>query len=106
MRVTVFNDTRVDWPLHTGSERGVNGETRIPKRASVAFEVPDGHDVFVKVWGKMVMVRFAEEGAVPRTPPRPRRSRPLTDGERMNMEANIGLYGAVRDLQSRHRRRG
>jgi hypothetical protein len=76
MKITLFNDTRVDWSLHIGSEYGVNGEQRIPKGGHVTFEAPDDHDVFVKVWGRMAMVRFAEEAAVPRRPPRPKSPRP------------------------------
>lgn len=58
MRAVVFNDTRVDWTLHAASDRGVNGETRIPRGFTVTFEGPDGSEVFVKVWGKMAMVKF------------------------------------------------
>lgn len=78
MKVTVFNDTRVDWVLHIGSERGSKGERRIPKRDAVEFEVPEDNDVFVKVWGKMAMVRYVSPDHVPahqavRTPFTPRR---------------------------------
>jgi hypothetical protein len=57
MKITLFNDTHEDWSLHIGSERGVNGESRIPQRNAVTFEGPDGCDVFVKVWGSCALVR-------------------------------------------------
>ncbi len=70
MKVTVFNDTGVNWLLHSGSERGVNGEWNIPKHSGVGFEVPDGRDVFVKVWGHSAMVRYdGGELATTRRPP-------------------------------------
>lgn len=58
-KVTVFNDTQVDWPLHIGSMRGSKGEDCIPQRSAVDFEAPDGSDMFVKVWDSMAMVRYS-----------------------------------------------
>jgi hypothetical protein len=66
MQITVFNDTCVDWGLHAGSERGINGERDISKHGAVVFEVPDGSDVFVKVWGRMAMVRYGGESVAVR----------------------------------------
>ena len=65
MKVTVFNDTRVDWELHAASERGSNKEHRIPKHGAVEFEVPENNDVFVKVWGRMAMVQYVRPDHVP-----------------------------------------
>lgn len=69
MKVTIFNDTRVSWRLHVGSERGNNGERDILKQSGVEFEVPEGKDVFVKVWGKMAMVRYGGEPLAVRSVP-------------------------------------
>lgn len=113
MRVVVFNDHRVDWKLHAGSEQGINGETHIPAHSGVTFEGPDGSEVFVKVWARMVMVRFEGDAMAlapvappPEFPPHPRsrrRSSMPTDSERMNIEAEAGWHSAVRDLSSRGR---
>lgn len=99
MRVVVFNDTRVDWTLHTRSERGAKGENCIPKHSGVIFEGPDGSEAFVKVWGKVVMVRFVRPGELMPTgvPPhrrissRSHRSRMLSDAERMDIEHQRAL---------------
>ncbi len=101
MKVVVFNDTRVDWTLHSGSERGANGENRIPKHSGVTFVGPDGDEVFVKVWGKVVMVRFYKTSGVMSftAPPRSRRARMPSDAMRMNIEASANLYGTVRDIR-------
>lgn len=100
MRVIIFNDTRLDWTLHSASDRGINGENHIPKNSAITFEGPEGSEVFVKVWGKAVMVRFVAPGTaetlVPLRRGSPSRSR---DAERMNTEASAGLYGAVRDIR-------
>lgn len=107
MKAVIFNDTRVDWTLHAASDQGVNGETRIPRRSAVTFEGPDGSEVFVKVWGRMAMVRFVAEGTAMTLVPIRRGSpgrtatggRMPSDAERMNIEASAGLYGAVRDIR-------
>ena len=48
-RLTVFNDTNSDWNLRPG-KIGINGEHRIPAHQGIQFDVPDGFDIFVKVW--------------------------------------------------------
>ncbi len=57
MKITLFNDTSEDWVLHVGSEEGINGEDCINVQEAVVFELPEGHDVFVKLWDNSVMVR-------------------------------------------------
>ncbi len=58
MNVTLFNDTHKDWRLHIGSLRGAGGESRIPAQQMLAFALPEGCDVFVKVWETgVVLVR-------------------------------------------------
>ena len=105
MKVVVFNDTRVNWLLHSGSERGINGERKIPRQSAVTFEGTDGAEVFVKVWGKVVMVRFIAPGTaeamvpIRRGTPGRGRSRMPSDTERMDIEARAGLHGAVRDIR-------
>ena len=97
MRVVVFNDHRVDWKLHAGSEQGINGETHIPAHSAVTFEGPDGSEVFVKVWARMVLAMPPRRRQFPPHPRSVARRTP-SDSERMNIEASAGLYGAVRDL--------
>ena len=62
MKITLFNDTSEDWPLHPGSEEGINGEDCIDAQTAVVFDVPSDHDVFIKVWDSCAMVRTS--GAV------------------------------------------
>lgn len=64
MRITVFNDTREDWSIHSNSVQGVNGEHQIPKGGLVAFEGPDRSEIFVKVWHNVVMVCFRKRDSV------------------------------------------
>ena len=92
MKVTLFNDTHKDWRLHIGSLRGRNDESRIPAQQSLDFELVDGEDVFVKVWETgVVLVRpFRSE---------PSQSQlPLSDAERMNIEAHANLVGVLHDF--------
>ncbi len=56
MQITLFNDTQEDWVLHSGSIWGTNGENRIPVREKAVFEVPENHDVLLKVWGGGVVL--------------------------------------------------
>ena len=92
MKVTLFNDTRKDWRLHIGSLRGRNDESRVPAQQSLDFELADGEDVFVKVWETgVVLVRpFRSEPAQPQLP--------LSDAERMNIEAHANLIGVLNDF--------
>lgn len=76
MKITVFNDTEMDWNLHSGSVKPVGGTNRILRHTSAEFEGPDRSDPFIKVWNGVVMVRFGEQAPVgwapgihPVTPP-------------------------------------
>lgn len=63
MKITVFNDTDKDWVMHASSEKGINGEQRIPRQSMVNFEVSEPHtrEVFIKVWGDTVLVRLSPD---------------------------------------------
>lgn len=63
MKFTVYNDTCEDWVMHASSEKGVNGEQRIPRQSAVSFEVSEPHtrEVFIKVWDNTVMVRVGPD---------------------------------------------
>ncbi len=89
MRITVFNDTDMDWNIHSGSVQAVSGTHRILRHTSADFDGSDGCDPFVKVWNGVVMVRFLHSN---------KRQPPLSDGDRMNIEAAANLSAAVRDL--------
>ncbi len=83
MKITLFNDTSVDWPLHSASVWGVNREDCIDAQEAVVFEVPEGYDVFLKVWDGCVMVQTYK---------------PLT-----NAEARQLAFDASEDIQRRAR---
>ena len=74
MKIKVFNDTKEDWLLHSGSALGINGECRIPAHQFVEFEGPDNSELFLKVWeaiekpkhqSPVVMVRFDKRATPP-----------------------------------------
>ncbi len=73
MRITVFNDTEMDWNIHSGSAPPVSGGSRILRHTSIEFEGPDRSDPFIKVWNGVVMVCFvaraAAKGIHPIEPP-------------------------------------
>lgn len=92
MKIVVFNDTRVTWRLHANSERGVLGENKIPKHSAVTFEGPG--EVFVKVWGTMVMVCFSPPGVALPTGRWPRLP---SETARRREELRAGLHAARRD---------
>ena len=58
MRITVFNDTEMDWNIHSHSVQPVSGTSRILRHTSAIFEGPDHSDPFIKVWNGVVMVCF------------------------------------------------
>ncbi len=60
MRITVFNDTKMDWSFHVASVKPVGSSNRILRHTSADFEGPDRSDPFVKIWNGVVMVRFGE----------------------------------------------
>ena len=93
MKVTLFNDTRKDWRLHIGSIRGVHGENRVPSLSMVVFEVPDGQDVFVKVWEPGVVL------VQPTQYPAAQTELPLSDAERTDIEARANQSGVLHELQ-------
>ncbi len=66
MKITVFNDTEMDWNIHSGSALAVGGSSRILRHTSVEFEGPDRSDPFIKVWNGVVMVRFTKQAPVGR----------------------------------------
>jgi len=63
MKITVYNDTGQDWVMHATSEKGANGETRIPHQSMVNFEVSEPHtrEVFIKVWDNTLLVRVTPD---------------------------------------------
>lgn len=63
MKFTVYNDTDKDWVMHASSEKGQNGEQRIPHQSAVVFEVAEPHtrEVFIKVWKDTIMVRVGPD---------------------------------------------
>ncbi len=64
MRIKVFNDTEMDWHIHSNSALAVGGSSRILRHTSATFEGPDRSDPFIKVWNGVVMVRFAKRTEV------------------------------------------
>ncbi len=57
MKITLFNDTLKNWLLHPASTMwGINGESCVGVQKAVVFEVPEDHDVFIKVWGACALV--------------------------------------------------
>ncbi len=54
----MFNDTGVDWNIHSGSVQAVSGTLRILRHSSADFDGPNGSDPFIKVWNGVVMVYF------------------------------------------------
>ena len=63
MKITVYNDTDRDWEMHASSDKGANGEQRIPRQSMVNFEVSEPHTrvVFIKVWDDTVTVRVGPD---------------------------------------------
>lgn len=57
MRLVLANEGREGWTLHTYSARGTHGESRIPPQGTVTFNIPEGHNVMVKLLGRVLSVR-------------------------------------------------
>lgn len=60
MRITVFNNTEMNWSFHSSSVLPLDGSSQIPRHTGTEFEGPDGSEPFIKVWEGVVMVRFEE----------------------------------------------
>lgn len=69
MKITVFNDTEMDWSIHHGSVTPVGGSSRILRHTDAEFEGPDRSDPFIKVWNGVVMVRFMKQTPMGRPSP-------------------------------------
>ncbi len=54
--VSIFNDIKWGLSLHSASLEGSEGFMIQPKESSDFF-IPDGGDVFIKIWPTMIMVQ-------------------------------------------------